>query len=167
MVVRPLLQTCCCSFWSHIYCWSLLIWCFVLLRFHIGKLWGKNRSSKRRPQKNSLIGHSVVLGLQSIHSHLVMIIRLFRVILKLNHYCDMPVMLPDPVAQQFKPQTEFSVSFSTVQESSLISSKPWEWIFITWPDHSHFGLSNILSKRLDAKISLEGCPILLIELKNL
>lgn len=98
-----------------------------------------------------------------------MIIRLFRVIIKPNHYCVMPVMLPDPAAQQFKPQTEFSVSFSTVQESSRISSKPWEWIFITRPDHSHFGLSKILlsEKKLDAKISFEGCPISFIELKKL
>lgn len=111
--MRASVWTCCCS------SWSLLIWDFVLLRFHIWRLWGKKcKENMGKYEKEDLRKAAPLVILLclacspvALFCHLVMIIRLFRVILKPNHCCDMPVMLPEPVAQQFKPQRGFSGYF--------------------------------------------------------
>lgn len=73
----------------------------------VGKKIGVQKDDLRK-RASSVIPLCLACIPVAILYHLVVIIRLFRVILKLSHCCDMPVMLPDAVAQQFKPQREFS-----------------------------------------------------------
>lgn len=101
------LMTCC---WSHIYCWSFLIWDSCYWDFTCENCGGKIRVQQDDLRKRASLVIALCLPCipAAMLCHWVVIIRLFRVILKLNHCSDMPVMPPDAAAQQFRPQRKFS-----------------------------------------------------------
>lgn len=108
--VRNLVWTHCCSCWSLTYniadlfsSGTLCYWDFTYENF-----WGKIHVQKDLRKTASLVITLCLACSPVAILYRLVVIRLFRVTFKPNHCCDMPVMLPDPVAQQFKPQKEFS-----------------------------------------------------------
>ena len=114
MKVRTLVRTHCCSCWCLIYIaglfWSVTLCYWDFTYKNCGeKIWFQKEDLRKTASLVILL--CLACSPVAILYNLVMIIKLFRVILKPNHCCDMPVMLPDPVPWQFKPQREFSGYF--------------------------------------------------------